>query len=317
VKPRRTEATTSSEGKTPLAATAGGGRIKGRRRPLRRLAFSTLLIGLAFSLTSCDADGPPAAGLQTSATPSTPSRPERCTYDSASHTATLRNPLGILLNRSGKIRYCGEATVSNTDTIHLLPEEELELSIDASTLSPGFTPEETGLPEIEVFVQTEEKVSLWIEGSSLKESFILGTGGLNFNGDDDVDLVVEGRAEWTLYLYGGDDFASTMGKKSTGSPFLGDVGLIGHGGRDVLIAGRIGAGFAEGNRGDDRIIAGRQTRGRQYLDGGKGRDFIRGGPGVDNLVGGDGRDRLTGGPGFDSCQASGADVVYSCERARD
>jgi Ca2+-binding RTX toxin-like protein len=186
------------------------------------------------------------------------------------------------------------------------------LSLPGPALATGFRSEEGGASEIEVFIQSPH-ASIYVYGSNDGDAFILGKGGLNVNGDDDVDVVARGGERWVQGLQSGDDRFTTLGGGGTGTPFHGRVSLEGGRGGDVLIVGKSREALAEGKDGDDRIVGGKQDRGRQRLFGGDGRDVIRGGAGVDTLVGAEGPDSMVGGGGYDRCAKLGDDAIHSCE----
>jgi hypothetical protein len=92
---------------------------------------------------------------------------------------------------SGRIRTvgkpCGRATVFNTDAVVVFPAYD-EFDFDAAALTPGLAPEPDGAPEIEVFVKDDDKVRVFIDGPPGDDDFIIGTEGVNINGDNAVDL---------------------------------------------------------------------------------------------------------------------------------
>jgi RTX calcium-binding nonapeptide repeat (4 copies) len=283
----------------------------------------TVLTALTLTLSACTATPPGTEDGTSSATPTArPTEAKNCSFDSATRTLTLKGELHQLrVTPSGSIRTtpksCRGVTVYNTDVIRLLPRGLTQLQLDGQPLAPGFTSEQDGASEIEAFVHADPRVNVSIRHHD-NANWVLGTGGLNVNMDDDADVVVRGQVRWALDLSAGEDTVTTLGGHGTGSPFLGYVAIYGRGGNDVLVYGRTRGGdapsaFAGGGDGDDRIIGGAQGLGRQWLLGEGGRDVLLGGPGPDELEGGLGSDTLNGGPGKDRCITFGRDRLRSCE----
>jgi Ca2+-binding RTX toxin-like protein len=298
---------------------------------MRVAAWSVGCLGLLIGCQATPAGPSEAKDRTRGAALDQSSQPGSCTYDSTTRTVTAPGDASLFATRNGQIRAggdpCGDATVLNTDSIQVPSAGDPEqTAIDyaeyflSSTFAPGFTPESEGLSEIEVFIRPGQQfrgvamhVDQFLRG---RDNFIVGTQGLNVNGDDDVDIMIDGRVRrWGFSLGPGKDTASVRGGNGTGSAVEMDVAIGGGPGSDAIFFGRSVDGFVEGQRGHDRILAGKQGRGRQYLAGGRGHDVIRGGGGRDLLLGEGGNDRLFGGPGLDRCRDSIGDQLHSCVSA--
>jgi Ca2+-binding RTX toxin-like protein len=236
-----------------------------------------------------------------------------CSYDGASHAVTaqadpadaesafyeLKVVDGRILFQGGT---CGEATVTNTDTIHftglspddVIYEEYFDLYLP---FAPGFTLEPDGLPEIEVVLNfPADFACLDVYGTDRANQIVVGALGYNTNGDNDVDITVRGVRCGDVEGRRGADFISAGGGRGTdGSAVIG-LNLY-------------------GEEGPDRVIDG--ARSAAVLSGGSGKDVVRGGGGKDRLdtFAAFGRDKLFGGSGRDYCFAvPGKDRTKSCER---
>lgn len=99
-----------------------------------------------------------------------------------------------------------------------------------------------------------------------------------------------------------------------GAPLLGDYTsntLRGTDYADYMIAGD-GADFVYGYAGNDRIYAGAEDIGNDYISAGDGNDIAGGGSGNDDIYGGNGRDLLFGGAGADDLFGeSGNDTLWA------
>jgi Ca2+-binding RTX toxin-like protein len=234
-----------------------------------------------------------------------------CSYDPNSHSVNIQAPPTesdlvsyVLRAVDGQIFFqgapCGDANVTNTDSIHFsgLPEEApvIEEYVHLHLpFAPGFSPEPVGLPEIEILLQFPSGAELNVYGTNAPDSVVRGDLGYNFNGDDDVDVSENGTFGGSALGGTGADFISSAGGRGTGAPAPTE-GLY-------------------GGRGADRLVDGPYTL--TFLDGGRGIDVLRGGAGNDILdsTGAEGRDKLYGGTGRDLCYAvRGKDKTRSCER---
>ena len=233
---------------------------------------------------------------------------------------------------------CGKGTVTNTATADVVDfsgtAASPELIIDFRNMWKPGTPatETTGKPEIEGSVDMSggSLDSLEIRGGARRDSFIFGAYGLNYNGDNDVDLAIAGAE--SLLVKGGRkaDFISYQGGHGTGGPVVGGpvVTLQGDGGGDE-VRGTAGIQRLRGIGGDDRLLGGggadivfgeggndvvKGQGGSDELDGMRGADKLFGAKGNDDLEGGAGPDLLDGGGGNDHCVGGGgADTVRNCE----
>jgi streptogramin lyase len=114
-----------------------------------------------------------------------------------------------------------------------------------------------------------------------------------------VDALCHGRRANVFSMYRSDN---SYGRAGPGPDVgVGDYGIFGYGGDDLLCS----AGGAAGGRGND------------VLFGQDGNNRFEGGPGNDRLVAGRGTDELDGGSGFDVCIGGrGHDTFVNCERTR-
>jgi Ca2+-binding RTX toxin-like protein len=240
-----------------------------------------------------------------------------CTYDATSHTVTIQpQPPDIefviytLKVVDSRIYFeggpCGDANVTNTDTIDfsgLPPDAAVDEYLDLHLpFAPGFSPESTGLPEIEIILDFPGGFAGFdVYGTSRADSVVVGVLGYNVNGDNDVDVQVSGATYGDVEGRAGRDFISTAGGRGTGEPLSPQsirLSLYGEEGRDRLVDGPYR---------------------RRVLSGGPGDDVIRAGAGNDvlDIIDWYGRDKLLGGSGRDSCFAVGRkDKTRSCERLR-
>ena len=199
----------------------------------------------------------------------------------------------------------GVPTVLNTDTVRVQLRGELisvDLSLAGGPFAPGATPEAEGASEIEI--QYSAPFALVdVVGTARTDEFHWGPGGahagLNLNphdlGDQDVDVTVRGRFSFLVAQgAGGNDTIVP----APGALFSKDDDVYSEGGRgdDRLIAPRNSGGVLEGEAGDDVHIGGRP---RDLLIGGGGNDRLRGAGGPDLISAGPGRDLIFGGPGRD------------------
>jgi len=99
-----------------------------------------------------------------------------------------------------------------------------------------------------------------------------------------------------------------------GAPLLGDYTsntLRGTDYADYMIAGD-GADTVYGYAGNDRIYAGPEDSGNDYISAGDGNDVAGGGAGNDDIYGGNGRDLLFGGAGADDLFGeAGNDTIWA------
>jgi Ca2+-binding RTX toxin-like protein len=224
-------------------------------------------------------------------------------------TRVLRTQESIQIDDGHKVVDCagGNTNLHNTDLIQLTHMGRSASAVDlgGGPLAPGFTPEATGTPEIEIQYLTPTFVD--VRGTAAPDRLAFGAGGANLDGDDDTDvtgqftvLLIEGR--------GGDDLISSQSDYTTAASRRV---LLGEAGQDTLIATPDGSNL-HGGDGHDLLIGG---RGHDNLTGGRGTDVLRSGKGRDLIRAIDGtRDRVNCGGGVDRAKVDGIDKVKGCER---
>ena len=156
-----------------------------------------------------------------------------------------------------------------------------------------------------------------VRGTSSADALAIGTKGVSFNNDTDVDVTITPLpSSIELIGGGGGDMLTARGGFGSGQVFAGRVTLrAGDGGDtltgsdfDDLIVGAAGVDTVAGYGGNDEI---RGEGGNDALSGQDGNDLIVGGAGADSFVGGDGNDTfqatdgqadtiLSGGAGVDT-----------------
>jgi Ca2+-binding RTX toxin-like protein len=239
-----------------------------------------------------------------------------CSYDAGTHKATVTatgEGVPVLIVRNGTAIYvngvaCGAADVTNTAKILVNGGEgRQDTSIDfgGGAFEPGFGAD-TGTAEIEFQINlglgTERLI---LEGRDGADNFRLGTGGINDNGDADVDISLAGVDEFSAHGNGGVDVISAAGGLGTGLTYPGAVSLVGEDGKDTLTGGD-GRDSLYGDNEDD------------VVSGGDGNDYISAGAGADTLSGGDDNDTLYPGIGPDVVDGgNGNDNVYPIDAPPD
>jgi Ca2+-binding RTX toxin-like protein len=236
-----------------------------------------------------------------------------CTYNASTKvvTMTMVEEFGAQVSRSGnRILYvasnnpipCGAARVGNTNRIDIkgtgasadtIAANYVTIDLQGGVLGPGKKAEATGKSEIEVrvavlpgidpfFPNPRFPLALQYVGTNGPDRVVVGTKGMDLNGDGDVDVTTTLTPFGLYSFYGvnGKDVMSAGGSKATG--------------KAVTKA----ASFHDGN-GDDTVTGGRA--GDSFL-GEPGNDIQSGGAGNDTFYSGfpDGRDRIAGGAGFDT-----------------
>jgi Ca2+-binding RTX toxin-like protein len=266
------------------------------------LVVTLLLVGLAFAPSSL------AFHAGTSS----------CTYSAGVVRLRLASQHVVqLLAVEGRIEYadltdysfkgqCGSATVANTDAVRLSETvagtTRFQLRQQLGRLGPGRTRETTGVSEIEVYLGTV--TDIWLLGRPVRDAVTIGAGGLNLNGDGDVDLVGSHLTEITAFLEEGNDSLTAEGGRGTGSPWLPPAGgyLSAYGGDGAdLLRGSGGNDTLDGDWDDDRVYG---LGGRDNLRGSTGHDFVSGGSGADYIDPGYGYDTVFAGPGNDFIAAA-------------
>ena len=238
----------------------------------------------------------------------------------------------------------GGATVSNTNTVTIngnTGNETAVIDLSNGPLGPGASAEGTGIPEIEIVaglgLGSGDRVT--VNGSAVADQLVLGTAGINLNGDDDADISASGVETYTLNAGDGNDLVSAAGGQATGSALAVPSSLQGDPGDDTLFSG-LGNDTIGGGTGSDTLDFTAATEGvtvslavtSAQNTGGAGTDTITGihnvngttfddaltGDGQANVLSGsDGADRLTGGLGDDILAGgNGADTAdYSSSSA--
>ena len=95
---------------------------------------------------------------------------------------------------------CGTATTANTDTINITGAagsvETLTIDQTGGGLAPGGTAETTGTSEIELAVNLGDASDVVVvKGRTLADTLAVGTKGVSFNNDTDVDITFTPAAE--------------------------------------------------------------------------------------------------------------------------
>lgn len=174
-------------------------------------------------------------------------------------------------------------------------------------LSPGRTPEPDGSSEIEVNLDLDAGQPgihdyLRIRMSRSDDPFVGRPGGLDLNGDGDLDVVTKFVA-WSLSVFtdAGSDTVTMTGSDGTGEPFpFANVQAVYLGpGRDAATLAGISpapGGVVNGGAGDDVM---RTHGGGWQFGGGYGDDVLVGGSGDDDFDGDSGSDTIKGRGGDD------------------
>jgi hypothetical protein len=273
-----------------------------------------------------------------------------CVFDPDTATVTIhiaRNkPLWLIVNGTGldwglpsDHAPCGLATVYNTDTVEVYGTTTSKefFAVDQSTarLSPGATPEASGVSEIEVHAHLGgNNDQLNVLMGAEEDAMSAGDAGLAWNGDDDADITYEGNVQIDLEGQDGNDLITGEGGHGTGGPSPETLNLNGQGGNDTIIGSPTSDRNLDGGYGDDRVYGKQGTDrigvcGNDVAYGGRGSDSFyttcSGLPTVHtNLYGQRGndlffvrngwKDDLDGGEGTDSAQVDeGLDTTVSVE----
>jgi Ca2+-binding RTX toxin-like protein len=307
-------------------------------RGLRNLARGAAVLGVVAQGVLLSA--PPALAVVT------------CVFEPLTRTAAIAFGLGdgITVTRSGNEIHvngsqCGisplVAEVTTTDTVTFVDtptgNESLTIDLSGGPFAPGFTVEGSGTSEIEFsgIALGGGTDSLSIVGSSGADTIAFSGGGVDLNGDGDVDVTFGagglGAIEaYTLNGAGGDDTGSATGFTQplvlNGS--AGDDVLSGGSGNDQINGGTGSdtASYASASAavtvdlsvtgtqntkgaGSDTLTAIERLIGSAFADtlsGGPSSDSLDGAAGNDVLAGRGGADTLTGGTGVDTLDYSEA-----------
>jgi hypothetical protein len=241
-----------------------------------------------------------------------------CSYSAADHavavsatddfTRVIRSGDALAFDDGHQPIACGGGpTVLNTDLVQIthIGESAATVDLHGGPLAPGFTPEPTGISEIELQYLAPTFVDL--RGSAGPDSLSFATGGANVDGDDDADVT----GQFTVLLMEGGAGNDRMTSQSGYTTSAGRRVMLGQGGRDRLVATPDGATLHGGN-GHDVLLGG---RGADNLTGGRGADVIKGGKGNDLVRAIDNsKDVVDCGPGKDRAKVDGIDRIRNCER---
>ncbi len=203
-----------------------------------------------------------------------------CSFNAETATVTVTvNGLAanVTRNAAGVIRLngvpCGEATVTNTDTIELNGGVLVDSIIMTGDFAPGLTPEGDAASEIEMVVLLGEgKDSVRFNYTSAADTLTFTAGGIDVGGDGDEDITTAGTDVVKIYALDGDDTVNAS--------------LYAGGGKLVI----------KGGNGFDNLTGSDQN---DNIFGQADDDVINGGAGLDNIYGGLGNDDLFGGAGAD------------------
>ena len=263
-----------------------------------------------------------------------------CTYDATAHDLTIQGPVGpghvavanLKRTASGGFVLNGDAcdaaaSVTTVDRVVVAGTTAVRVALDEGdgTFEPGLGAEAGGTAEIEfAFAPGVGPVELDVRGTHDADRMLAGVGGLDMNGDGDVDVDGADLTSLTLEGRSGNDALSTMGGGATGGAFAGDATLDGGAGDDTLhqanldgtghaarLMGGPGADAIDGSGGRSSVLDFSAATAAIRLDlragraAGEGDDRIHGVSSVkgsrfgDRLVAGAGAAFLAGGAGND------------------
>jgi Ca2+-binding RTX toxin-like protein len=232
----------------------------------------------------------------------------------AGGTATL-SVVGGAIHFGSTPTACGAATTANTASITVNGAagsvERLTVDQTGGALAPGVGVESNGIAEIEMALNLgDASDEIVFHGTPGADALAIGTKGVSFNSDTDVDVTLTPMPS-SIELVGGDggDVVTARGGFGSGQVFAGSVTLRGGGGNDTLTGSNLDD-LLVGGDGDD-VITG--YSGNDELRGEDGNDHMSGNDGSDLLVGGLGADSFVGGAGNDTFEAADgvADVSLS------
>lgn len=270
--------------------------------------------------------------LDTGPPPPPPPPTGACSYDAATKsvtagvgaggTATLA-VVGGAIHFGGTPTACGAATTANTDSISINGAigsvERLTVDQSGGGLAPGASAESNGIAEIELAINLGDTGDeIVVRGTASADALAIGTKGVSFNNDTDVDVTITPLpSSIELVGGGGGDILTARGGYGSGQVFAGRVTLrAGDGGDtltgsnlDDLIVGGAGVDIVTGYSGNDEI---RGEGGNDQLNGNDGNDLIVGGAGADSLVGGNDNDTLQAVDGLADVTLSGGAGVDTC-----
>lgn len=222
----------------------------------------------AGAATTCDYDGSEFFTVRMSAP-----------NDSAILSVSGGSTIAVNSGSEGAISCSGgTATLANTDFIRVLEEG----GGSGTTVSIHNAPEFASGPEF-ILANANGTNSLQVFGASAPVHFVMGTQGIDADGDGSKDISFFAVPEVvSLLATGGDDTISARGSAGTGAPFkASSLGLSGGGGNDTLeggelgdvLAGEEGEDVLRGFGGDDRLVGDPTAHNADdSFDGGAGSD---------------------------------------------
>ena len=117
--------------------------------------------------------------------------------------------------------------------------ETAVIDLSNGPLGPGASAEGTGISEIEIVAAlglgSGDRVT--VNGSAAADQLVIGTSGVNLNGDDDADITASGVENYTVSGADGDDLVSAAGGQGTGSALTLPSSLQGDQGDDISSPG--------------------------------------------------------------------------------
>ena len=255
-----------------------------------------------------------------------------CSYNAATKAVTAgvgADATATLAVVGGAIHFgstptaCGAATTANTDSITVTGAagsvERLTVDQTGGALAPGVGPESNGIAEIELALNLgDASDQIVFHGTPGADALAIGTKGVSFNGDTDVDVTLSPMPSAIEFAGGdGDDVLTARGGFGSGLVFVGSVVLRGGEGNDALtgsnlddlLAGGGGVDAITGYSGNDEL---RGDDGDDQVNGNDGNDLLVGGLGSDSLVGGNGNDTLQAADGVADVSLSGGAGVDTC-----
>lgn len=266
-----------------------------------------------------------------------------CSFDEETATLTVT---GSTIRREADAitvdgQACGTATVTTTDEISIEGSGDLTIDLRGGPFAPGVTPEDVGVPEIEIMV-SRDGIVIAITGSGkgdrIKPATDVDGGAINLNAaevpkDPDVFFAQAGIELLLIEGRGGNDSVLAHGRGVR--PYLGDVWFFAGNGNDRFVPGTpVGDGSTfVGGRGHDAFDISWLPRSRSLLvlgeDGGGAYgdppwlinlitvEEIKGHAGADDIYGSARDDWIFGGGGRDLLEGRGGDDHIASEgRAR-
>jgi Ca2+-binding RTX toxin-like protein len=233
-----------------------------------------------------------------------------CSYDGTHAVGVLMTGIDdsafIRVGFGGAIQVnnvaCGTATVDNTN----------EIVVTGSSGAQGFTIDESGGHFVHSSGPGELELKFSVKLSTGTDSVIvfggagddvvrIGSGGINLDGDSDVDVTFGSVDNVSIAdFFGGTNTFTANGGSGTGNAWLNPTSITGGSGNDTITGGD-GGDSLNGLGGNDTING---RTGTDFIHGGDENDVIDGGEDSDSIVPDSGNDTVDGGPGADSFFAS-------------